>query len=336
MTPQVIAVSGYGGTGSSAITDLLAEFSNGKSMGGDEFWFLQDWGGISELHFNLIEGNHRSKVSHALKTYLRYCKKNRKFYEKHFGRNFIKITECYIDSLIDARFKKAISENEFESWFLRILLLKIFPKISSILAIISGRYHSEWCGGFVNIEKFYTIPDELRFFRETKKYMYKLISEIDGISESKFVAFDQIVPSIGATRYLNYIEGLKIIIVDRDPRDLYILNKTHWRGAPYICNTDDVGVYINWYKTMRMHKKFENPSQKIMYINFENLVLNYDDALDEIYNFLSIDPIFHTKKRSIFNPDISIKNVGLWKKNNEYANDIKIIEKNLSEFLYHE
>jgi len=69
MTRKIITCTGYGGTGSSAITDILKEFDNGLSLGDAEFWFLQDFNGISDLEYHLIGGNHRSRVNLAIKKF---------------------------------------------------------------------------------------------------------------------------------------------------------------------------------------------------------------------------------------------------------------------------
>ena len=90
MYKQIITSTGYGGTGSSAITDLLKEFDSGISMGDAEFWFLQDYDGVSDLEYYLIDGNHRSKVSMAISNFIKYIKTHSAFYNNFFGENFIK------------------------------------------------------------------------------------------------------------------------------------------------------------------------------------------------------------------------------------------------------
>ena len=41
MYEDIFTSTGFGGTGSSAITDILGEFSNGKSLGDLEIWFYR-------------------------------------------------------------------------------------------------------------------------------------------------------------------------------------------------------------------------------------------------------------------------------------------------------
>ena len=49
-----------------------------------------------------------------------------------------------------------------------------------------------------------------------------------------------------------------------------------------------------------------------MQLKFDDLVLNYDQTVGEIFDFLDIDPALHRKKREHLDPDISKKNAGLW------------------------
>lgn len=74
-----------------------------------------------------------------------------------------------------------------------------------------------------------------------------------------------------------------------------------------------------------------NPN--VLRIRYEDIVLKYDDTLNEIYNFLGEEPSVHIDKKLFFNPENSKKNIGLWKKVNRYK-EIQVIEKKLSDFLY--
>ena len=66
---KISTVTGYGCTGSSAVNDLLKEFSNFYMCDQDSLWILQDFDAISDLEYFLIEGNHRSKTHLAIKKF---------------------------------------------------------------------------------------------------------------------------------------------------------------------------------------------------------------------------------------------------------------------------
>ena len=48
---NIITTTGFGATGSSAISHIISEFDNVKSYGSIEFWLLQDLHGISDLEY---------------------------------------------------------------------------------------------------------------------------------------------------------------------------------------------------------------------------------------------------------------------------------------------
>ena len=334
MHKQIITSTGYGGTGSSAITDLLKEFDSGISMGDAEFWFLQDYDGVSDLEYYLIDGNHRSKVSMAISKFIKYIKTHSAFYNKFFGENFIKYSNEYINSLVDARFKKALSDYEVNNSFLKLWYFKLYPIMQLGIKKILKRDTFEFSPKIRLIDKYYSIPDKNRFYIETKKYTSKLFSLLDTDNKYKFIAIDQLVPSINTNRYFNYIDNLKVIVVDRDPRDLFLLNETHWNGASYICDTTNVYEYINWYKTMREHRKIEERNDNVVYIMIEELIYEYDKSLERLYKFLGLAKDEHINKRQCFDPDVSKNWTRLWKKYPKYKKEVEIIREYLNEYCY--
>ena len=334
MYKQIITSTGYGGTGSSAITDLLKEFDSGISMGDAEFWFLQDYDGVSDLEYYLIDGNHRSKVSMAISNFIKYIKTHSAFYNNFFGENFIKYSNEYINSLVDARFKKALSDYEVNNSFLKLWYFKLYPIMQLGIKKILKQDTFEFSPKIRLIDKYYSIPDRNRFYVETKKYTSKLFSLLDTDNKYKFIAIDQLVPSINTNRYFNYIDNLKVIVVDRDPRDLFLLNETHWNGASYICDTTNVYEYINWYKTMREHRKIEERNDNVVYIMIEELIYEYDKSLESLYKFLGLAKDEHINKRQYFNPDVSKNWTRLWEKYPKYKKEVEMIREHLNEYCY--
>jgi len=334
MYKNIVACTGYGGTGSSAITDLFKEFDYCLSMGNEEFWFLQDYDGISDLEYFLIDGNHRSKVSFAIKRYKDYAEKNKVFYENFFGKEFISYTDKYLDSIVESKFRKAIVSAEETNGLKKLFFFKISPFLQILFKKITFQYFDEFSPWFPVIEKSYAYPSQKKFSKLTQQYTEKLFSLLDPNNQYQTLILDQLVPTTNIKRYFNYVENLKVIIVDRDPRDLYLLNNIHWKGASYICNTDDVNEYISWYKAIRAHRKNENLINNIIIINFEELVYEYDETLIKICDFLNVDIKSHISRKKYFNPEVSKNNTKLWLEPHNYESEIKLIEKELSEFCY--
>ena len=131
-------------------------------------------------------------------------------------------------------------------------------------------------------------------------------------------------------RYLNYIRDLKVIIVDRDPRDVYI---QAMRDGDHVLPHDPL-LFAKQYRDMRRTIDDEIKDPRILRIHFEDLIYRYDFTTKQINEFLGISEEKHKDLRKHFNPDISIRNTQLWINDKNYNNQIKIIEQELEDFLY--
>ena len=62
---KIITCASYYGTGSSAVTDLLSEYSSIRSLGRYEYRFAWDPDGVSDLEFNIVQNNNRNCTSYS-------------------------------------------------------------------------------------------------------------------------------------------------------------------------------------------------------------------------------------------------------------------------------
>lgn len=336
MTYKILTATGYGGTGSSAVIDFASEFSNVHSLGNSEFWFLQDYDGVSDLEYFLLDGNHRSKVNLAVKKFKEYIFKHNEYYSKRFGEKYREISMNYIDSLIDAKFRKAISAYEIESNLVREIYFKYSPLIQYFFRkLFNSKLSAAEFAPYIPEEvKYYSSPDKQRFYAKTKLYVNQLIAELNIKRSINHVAIDQLVPAMNARRYLNYVNDLYVVIVDRDPRDLYLLNQLHWKGASYICNTSRVEEYVDWYKTMREHRKYEEPHSKIKYIMLESMIYDYENSINTLAKFFDLDIGNHINKKKHFNPDLSMQWTKIWSRDNRFNREVKYIESKLYDYCW--
>ena len=170
------------------------------------------------------------------------------------------------------------------------------------------------------------------FYKYASEYTYKIL-EIIGKGR-KNIIMDQLLLPFNLYKVDNYFDDkLKVIVVERDPRDVFILNKYIWQekkiGVPFPL---EVNEFCKYYKKMRESEK-ECISKKVLRIRFEDLIYNYDKELKKIEKFLNFKKEEHINPKSRFNPEISIKNTQLFNKK-EYIKEVKIIEKELSNYLY--
>ncbi|CDL84100.1 sulfotransferase [Xenorhabdus szentirmaii] len=332
--PKVITCTGYGGTGSSVVSDLLKEFSNICSFGNFEFRFLQDPHGIRDLDYGIIQNNNRLTTSYHINNYIKYTnflsKSNIYPYEKFFNNRFKEITDEYIKNIIDVEWngfwhQDIIDDNLIKKliyYFERFYQKKILGKKEG-----GAEIYSE----FFNKKMYYSYPRE-KFYLETQKYLRKLINSTD-YNSKEYVVFDQLIPPNDTNHYLKYFDDLAIIIIDRDPRDLYLLNKCQWneKWIP----SDDIHNYIYWFRTLREHQKFDIDNKgKVLKLPFEDFVYKYSETIRKVIDFLGIENKTHVEKYKFFNPKISINNTNLKMKYFQHEKEIKIIEEELSDFCY--
>lgn len=328
---NIITVTGFGATGSSSISHLVSEFDDVKSLGTIEFWLLQDLHGISDLDYFLNDGNHRSKTFVSIRNFERLIKRNKAFYSKYFP-NFDKISSEYIASLKDTTFNKALHPFEYEQSFIMELFVKVFFKLQAIKHKLFSP-SEELILKLPSNQKHHFKYNPEYFYQITKKFTRKLFESIMDNNDYNHIMVDQLVPATNISRYFNYIDRLKVIVVDRDPRDIFLLNKLKWKGTPVLCDTDDVNVFIDWYSSIR-YNSFKGDNSNVMRINFEDLIYNYEMTLEKIIDFCMLNKNLHKQKFKIFNPKKSMSNTKLWKLPHKFQNEISEIENKLKQYCY--
>ncbi len=321
---KIIACTGYGGTGSSVISDLFKEFNTITSFGDFEFRFLQDPGGIKELEFGIKLNNDRLLTSYYIKKHIDYIKSLKK-YNDFFNGKFQKLSQDYIENIVDVSWSGYWHQDIYEANFFK----KIFYIIEMNILRKIFRVHE---GGAIFYPKLFKdkmyYSSGIEFDKKTKQYISNLIDASDH-KGNNYIVFDQLVPASNAEKYIKYFDNIKIIIVDRDPRDLYLLNKVHWKEK--WIPSDSIETYISWYKNLRINKSRDN---NILHVRFEDFIFNYDKIIPLVCNFCNVDLNNHVHKFKYFDPEVSIKNVNLAPDFPEYSNDIVRIERELNEYCY--
>lgn len=332
---RIISCASYYGTGSSAITDYIAEFDNCFSLTNYEFRFVQDPGGISDLEYNLVENHHRHNSGHALKKYKKivdflagnvFIEK----YEPFFNNQWKKISYEYIDSLTDfihnGYWHQDVIDKGYGFYIRKRLINKILQKT------IWRRQIDRGLNEMPNEITLYSRPSEEKFLSLTREYIDKLF--ICANKENKEdVMVDQIVPPSNLNRYIRYFNDINVFVVDRDPRDLYLLEKYIWKGK--IIPTENVDIFCKWFRYTRAHRKSEvYDKEYVMFVQFEDLIYKYDDMTERIKQWLGYTETNHLLKKKYLNPKKSMRNTQLWKQISGVEKEIAYIENELTEYMY--
>jgi hypothetical protein len=157
-------------------------------------------------------------------------------------------------------------------------------------------------------------------------FLDKIFKSIDA---KDYIVLDQFIsPNVDDDMLKSYVKNLKRIHVYRDPRDVFATAIS--LNVPWLPKTPQ--EFIGFYKRARNNTVI-GQNKKILYIRFEDLVLNYDENSKKIMDFIGLKKENHKYVKGFFDPSISKNNVGLYKRINR-DKDIELIKNELKEFCY--
>ncbi|GAA0070280.1 hypothetical protein UT300003_18030 [Clostridium sardiniense] len=332
---KIITCAGFGGSGSSAITDILKEFKQVNSLGDFEFTLAHELDGLSDLEYYLVENRHRLNIDAAIYRFSDLINRISNGYEEYIS-DFSKISERYIEDITNLKWEGHWHNHEIRySKFRRIIYFKIPTKLQKITNKLR-KSNYEIVPQFKKETMYFSFLSENEFLAKTRRYTEDVIKNIKSNEKSNknIIAMDQLVSPNDIKRYSRYFNNLKVIVIDRDPRDLYLLNELYWKEG--WIPSYDIDIFIEWFKKTRGCYNEIGKTQNALFIKFENLIYDYDTEIKRIYEFLGLYEDDHINKKEYFNPGISIKNTKLWNKKEakQYLDNIKKIEKELDIYCY--
>lgn len=338
----IVSVSGYGATGASAVIDYLKGFDSVDVFDDFEFQIHYFPDGISDLDYALNESCSRFYDSDvAISRFLNLCRNLDRWYEPAFHGELYSMALEYIDSLhpvkwtgywaydrlntpqkdIDAHYAandRAAIKNRYRSFMNRFLRKLHLPQIRL-------KEYMQYSDFFESRPMYMSVkPDN--FYTETRLFSERLI-ECASHSDAPIKVVNMLLPPQDPVKYHKYFNSpVKSIVVNRDPRDLYIHVKLpKWKVVPY----EEVRSFIDWYKE---NMKSIRNDESVLRINFEDLIYENHEISKQLNDFLGIDELPNGK--STFNPHISVANTQHFKRFPQFENDIKVIERELDSFLY--
>lgn len=331
---KIISCASYGSSGSSVVTDYLSEFDNIHNFGDFEFRFLQDFGGVTSLEDTLVNSYHRLNSDIAIQNFINYIEWQsgdifNKRYERFFHGKFREISYQFLEKLIDVTWggfwgEYLVIAPRWKSY----ILYKIFPHF---MRLVCGnrKYVAHY---YPHRNMYFSSPNKEYFCKCVNWYLIALCEVIDPKRKFDYIYFDQLLPPTGLNRYFDYFKELKVIVVDRDPRDYYLENVVRW-GEGWV--PKDIHKFVILYKKQREQIKYEKDADNVLRIRFEDAIYHYEEFSQCVNSFLNLKEKHHTLCNS-FIPSHSAHNTMLWKKA-IYAKEkenIQFIETELKEFLY--
>lgn len=320
---KFLTCASYYGSGSSAVTDLLAEYGNVDNLTNFEFRFLHDPYGVRDLQYYLVDNRNRHNSGFGMKKFIKYTDflRGNKFfkrYEHYLGKTFKEETEKYIESLVTQRHKAYWQYDLLERGKLYYGLSRLCFKL----------FHKDLFTK--NIETLICDVDKERFIQETKKYVNNVFEKVL-TDKDNFLMVDQLVPSSNIKDFLPYFDDIKIFLVDRDPRDVFLCEKYIWKSGVVPLSPEK---FVEWFKYCRRGQAEEIKNDNVCFIRFEDLIYRYEETKAKIVDFAGLKEDLHSAPFKFFDPKVSIKNTKLYEKHKEDKANIEIIERELKDFLY--
>ncbi len=327
---KLISCASYYGSGSSAITDLIGEYEGVKSLTEYEFRFIHDIDGIMDLEYHLVINPNRHNSGHALKRFLKLSEFNSgtwfdKRYERFFDGQYKKITQEYIESLTDLKYPGYWYMDLYERGKCFYYRKSIEGKIAKILHL--DRLYNKMPYEFT----YCSLPTEEKFINLTQKYIADLI-KVANKEDYDYLMMDQLTPSSNVNRCLRYFKNdICTFIVDRDPRDIFVANRMIWKGSIVPSEVDKFCKWFQFTRGCAGGQKLDD--QKVMKIQFEDLIYCYTKKVREIEDFIGLKSSNHINPFVGFNPRRSVINTWMFK-NYPNQDEIHYIEDHLASYLF--
>jgi len=325
---NTIGVCGNYSTGSSAYSDLLMEFDDARVLDCIEFIFSYYPDGLETLDYHL--NNYRKYMSSTV-AISRFKKlvywQSRKIASK---KEITSVINDFLNKIIQISWKghgyaDVLTRPSFEIFIKRVLftLAKTlrFNKLSLLYPAL-----------FPHNLDFSVMPEN---FNNAAKEFISEILDIMGRKQDFVTILDQPFEGCNPIKSFKYFENPKAIIVDRDPRDIYLYIKMFLRPRGregFQVPTGNVNDFIKYIRLVHKTPSDLKNRNDIMYINFEHLIYDYENTIKKVSDFTGV--IKHINKGKYFIPSRSRTNTQLFKVYSDFKDDIKIIENELSDYIF--
>ena len=331
-----VNVSGFFYSGSSAMVDLLKEF-RGCYEPNAEMRFIRDPYGIIPMEQTLIHQwdwiNSSAAIS-DFEDFMKLCARPKGLLlpmgyglTKTISPNFIKITRDYINDLTDYTYKMDFYHYKSKKSFIRYQLDRYRWAIEHITKgkLKTANRNIATC--------YFSRPTQQQFNKATQKFFYRLFEGHAFADGMTYIILDQAIPVNNTQVIHRYFKKAKMIIIDRDPRDIFCDEiKSGERFDQDGKTMEAARRYVVRSKAMREGIILD---EDILQVRFEDLIIHYDESRLKVLSFLGLDESDHIMKKAFLKPEVSIKNIGIWRKYYDNCHEaIDYIEKELHDHCY--
>ncbi len=335
-----IAVTGYYGTGSSAVIDFLCEFSTVSIAMKREYehYAILGKNALLDLEMRLFGENTNYMIrDYAINEFIDEMNRQNKYnfgwfgsYKKHFGNKFIDIVNKFVDSISEPKPCRSFTQ-------VKKIIHTPFKAVAQIGARILVKRPIYDLGRVYVYDKkpirFLTVDHE-EFMAASKQFISEYLNLFK--NGNNIIVFDHLLLPEQAKIINKFFDNdFKLIIVDRDPRDMYLLSEHYWNTLKF---GKQPGIYPNSMQGFCNHWKQTHPikqnTENVLFVQFEDLIYNYEKTAEQIMKFCGLKIEDHVDKCKIFDPKKSINNTQIFELNETYKNEVEYLAQHLPESLY--
>lgn len=323
---MVIGTAGFSWSGSSAVSDFLKEFNENQVYSDIEFVLAYTPDGLEDLDYHLNKSC--SKFLSSTVAIPRFRKTANFILGVVTKGKIKKLTEKYIDSITQVTWigNGQGQDALHNSWIYKNLGIRVNGRLQAHLPVKLCKMLRLYP---MTKMEFSIMPDE--FYKKTIDYTNGIF-ELLGLDINRNIVLDQAFAGTDPAKSLPYFQDAKAVLVDRDPRDLYVLAKKYFSKLSYPIPYEKVEDFVCYYKNMHKSLKKNCINPDVLYIRFEDFVYQYEETAKKIKIFLNLQK--HDNPRKYFIPEMSMVNTQLYKKFPELQEDIEYIQNELVEYLF--
>lgn len=324
----MIGVCSHIATGSSAVTDLLREFEETQVLDSIEFIFTYFPDGLEDLEYHVKNYHKYMSSVVAINRFRKFM--NRTVFKRATCGQVNKAVETFLNNIIQFSWNGHGAIDTIVCSSRKMFIRKCAFRIANrpLLRKLFEIYLYSFCYKM----ELSIAPD--KFDEASKNFVTEILNAM-GQEPCKITVLDQSFEGCNPVKSFKYFENPKAIVVDRDPRDhyLFVKNFLRPRGIGFQIPCDNVDDYIKYYRLIRKYPPGLQERNDIFFLNFEELIYNYENTIKKISDFVGATQ--HLHKGTYFKPTHSRSNTQLFKKYAGFEEDIVKIESNLSEYLFH-
>lgn len=310
---SIIDIQGFGWSGSSAVIDLLSEYSTTETMGlidigsqagqrafDYEIELFRTAGGIFEI-------------------------------EKFIGKISLNSNDALIHRVVLAISSSPIYQQYEE---LRPYFFEFFSQIVSVFSRnnFESAFNNHLPYNGNNLKYYLNKISVDDYHQIASKFANTVLNKLFEKSNKEYLIADQICGDDQRDMcfYRNYFPNIKSIFVFRDPRDVFFdAKRFNVAWIPY----EDVNSYIAWYKYCMQTFALDGNGEYLV-IRFEDLLYDYSNQVERIEKYVGLSSSQHISPSKCLDVSVSKRNVGLWKNDIEFINTYNQIHNELGAICY--